>query len=109
MRRSRWAWAGIVALALSGSARAQTSNYSSALTGIKPSDVQFKQVDISGALRAPNGVVSTGSSNGFSLSNFFRKLMGPSPTPVMGRSNIPSAQYPSAVMPLPPVSSTVPR
>lgn len=107
MRLLRWACAGILALALTDRANAQ--DFQSALTGIKPSDVQFKQVDISGALRATNPVIESGSQNRFSLSNFFRRLTGPSTKTIIGRSNIPAPQYPSAIMPLAPIMSTVPK
>ena len=110
MRCLRWAFAGLVALALTNGAQAQTNgNFSTALTGVNPANIQFKQVDTSGALQLPTGTSQMNSST-FSVSAFFRRLVGSnSATPIIGQSNIPAAQYKAAVSPLPPISSTVPH
>lgn len=110
MRHLRWALPGIFALAIAGSASAQTAgNFSSGLTGVSPSAIKFKTIDTSTALQGATGAVNAGTSNSsFSLSGFFRKLVGPSPKQVIGVSNIPAAQYRAAFAPLPPVIGTVP-
>jgi hypothetical protein len=105
--RARWAWAVVVALALGGSAGAQ--DFSSALTGVKPANVTFKQVDTAGVLRSPIATMNTSGTSGFSLTGFFRKLVGPSPKPIIGQSNIPVPLFKNAVMPSLPISSTVQR
>jgi hypothetical protein len=104
--RARWAWAAILALGLTGGAKAQ--DLSSALTGVKPSNLQFKQVDTSGALRSPISAMNSGSSSRFSLTGIFRKLAAPSPKPIIGVSNIPAQQYPNGFAPSLPINSTVP-
>jgi len=89
---------------LMGSASAQ--DYSSALTGVKPSDVKFKTIDTSSVLRTPSMTTSSLGQT-FSLTNFFRKFTGPSTKPVRGVSAIPKAQYRSPVTPRLPTSSQV--
>jgi hypothetical protein len=110
MRSLRWAFATMVALALSNGAQAQTNgNFSTALTGVNASNLQFKPIDTSGALQLPSGT-SQMSSSTFNVSGFFRRLVGMnSATPIIGQSNIPAAQYNPAVSPLPPILSTVPH
>jgi hypothetical protein len=111
MRLLRWAFVGVLALALTDRAQAQTNIgpiQPNALTGIKPSDVQFKKVDTTSLLRAPIPAANTAGTNSFSLTGIFRRLTGTGTTPIMGRSNIPAPQYQSAVTPLLPVMSTVP-
>ena len=59
MRHARWSLAAALALAVGGLAHGQGANipqfqpagFSSALTGIKPTDVQFRQVDTQALLR----------------------------------------------------------
>jgi hypothetical protein len=107
MRQTRWALAGVLALVLAGGARAQ--NFQNALTGVKPENVQFRKVDTSATLRAPVTVLNSSSSSGFSLTNFFRRLVAPSPKSIQGMSAVPAPQYKNPFMPLPPVASTINR
>lgn len=106
MRRLRWALLGFVVLAMGNSANAQS--FANGLTGIKPSDVQFKQIDIPKTLMAPQATTQNIGPSRFSLSNLLRPFVGPSTKPVRGSSIIPNQQYPNAYNPLPPINSTVP-
>jgi hypothetical protein len=96
---------GVFALALAGDAHAQ--NFQSALTGVSPANIQFKQIDLSGAVAGTPALPSAGGS-GFSLTNFFRQVVGLGPT-LSGSSTIPAPRYSNAYNPLPPINSTVGR
>jgi predicted Zn-dependent protease len=118
MRRARWLMLGIFALAMCGVAAAQSANvpqgsFSSALTGIRPTDVQFKQIDTAALARAPvNTLQQTGQSR-FSLTNFFRKMFMPTAKPTRGVSplpdpqSVPGWQFPNS--PIKPVQPVIPQ
>jgi hypothetical protein len=95
MRRARWLLLFVLALAVYGTADGQSpslpqGSFSSGLTGIRPTDVQFKQIDTAALSRAPvNTLQQTGKSR-FSLSNFFRKMFMPSAKPTHGVSPLPA-------------------
>jgi len=118
MRRARWLMLGVFSLAMCGVAAAQTANvpqgsFSSALTGIRPTDVQFKQIDTTGLLRAPvNTLQQTGGSR-FSLTNFFRKMFMPSASPTRGVSPLPDPQkvpgWQFSNSPIKPVQPVIPK
>ena len=93
----------IFALALAGNAHAQ--NFQSALTGVSPANIQGKKVDVKGALVGPS-LTSAGTS-GFSLTSFFRQVVGLGNPTISGSSNIPAPRYANAYNPLPPINSTV--
>ena len=103
MRLERWAFLAVVALVFANNASAQ--NFQSALTGIKPSDVQQRKVDTANAMGGVAQLSSVGQPR-FSLTSFFRKITTFGGT-TLGRSNIPNQQYNNAYKPLQPVNSTV--
>lgn len=105
MRKLRWAWAAVIALAIEGNAQAQ--NFQSALTGVNPANITFEKVNIKGAMVGTPALTNVGAS-GFSLTSFFRQMVGLGPTKV-GRSTVPAPRYPNAYNPLPPINSTVNR
>ena len=106
MRCLRWAFVGVFALALTGSVHAQGSPQT-ALTGVKPSDLQFKKVDTGEVMRSANGAMNTAGASGFSLTSFFRRLTGPGNKTLMGSSAIPPPRFSKPVQPQLPVNSTV--
>lgn len=110
MRLASWVAVGVVAFGFATSANAQTSgspqaltpsNLSSVMTGVKPSDVQFRMPD--GRL-LPKGAVptsptaATATRSRFSLASLFARLTGSS-------NSGPST--PTAFKPVMPVMSTV--
>jgi hypothetical protein len=120
MRLARWSLVAVVALAVHGSADAQSTNlprgnFSSGLTGIRPTDVQFRQIDTTALTRgtaAPVQNIAQGQS-GFSLGRFFKKLFtfgsnrttGVSPLPNPG--TVPGWQFPnSPIKPMQPIIPT---
>lgn len=98
MRRARWTLAALFALAVCVSADAQSANvpkiapsgFSSAMTGIKPTDVQFRQIDTNKLLRAPGPVVQQVQAKKFSFGSFLRKITGIGSAPVRGVSPLPN-------------------
>jgi hypothetical protein len=114
MRRARWLLLGVLTLGVYGIAQGQNQtlpqgSFSSGLTGIRPTDIQFKQIDTGALSRAPiNTVQQTGKSR-FSLSNFFRKIFTPSTKPTRGVSplpapkDVPGWQFDSPFKPVKPV------
>lgn len=105
MRKAHLVLAGLIALALAPNARAQ--NFQSAISGVKPSDVQFKKVDTSGAIGGTSSLTTIGKSP-FSLTGFFRRITGlGQPKSVI--APVPAPQYKSSFTPLPPINSTVNR
>jgi len=103
MRITHWAIAGVCALAMSGTANAQ--NFQSGLTGVRPSDVTFRQVD-TGSVVQGTPSLPTSMQSRWSFSSFFRKVTNFGST-TRGSSNIPAQQYPNIVEPLRPTSSRV--
>jgi len=103
MRASKWVCAGALALTLSSSALAQ--NFQSSLTGVKPSEVTFKKIDVA---NVANGVPALPSSmeSRFSFTGIFRKITNFGST-TRGSSNIPQQQYPNIIEPRRPISSQV--
>ena len=121
MRHARWSLAAALALAVGGLAHGQGANipqfqpagFSSALTGIKPTDVQFRQVDTQALLRAPAPTMTNVSQNRFSFKNLFRNVFsfggktvhGVSPLP--DPKTVPGWQFPSS--PIRPVKPVIPN
>jgi hypothetical protein len=104
MRKAKWIVGAVLAFSFAGLAAAQ--QFQSALTGVRPSDVQFRKIDTSGAIASPS-LTSMGQSR-FSLSSFFRRLNPFAPS-TPARIVVPRQQYPSAFDPLPPINSTINR
>ena len=97
MHRARWSLVGMLALAVGNLANGQGANvpnlqpvgFSSALTGIKPSDVQFRQIDTKGLLRAPVPTIGKATESRSTIKNLFRKVFGFNSKPVQGVSPLP--------------------
>lgn len=105
MRMAHLAWAGVIALALATDAHAQ--NFQSAISGIKPSDVQFKKVDTSSAIGGAPSLTEAGQFS-FGLTGLFRKITNFNrPTPTATR--VPTPQYNSRFTPLKPINATIVR
>jgi hypothetical protein len=120
MRFSRWMAIGVVLLGLHSSASAQNTNFptrdfspsnlSSALTGVKPGNVQFRTPDGKTLASGAVAPASTTSSNRFSISNLFPRLSGTSVTrgpqrPTNTNSGIPNSG--TTFNPVGPVMSSV--
>jgi hypothetical protein len=111
MHLQRWALIAVLALGFAGELRAQniqnlsSATAPSAFTGISPSNVQFKAVDLSGASSSGTSILGS-SQNQFSLSSFFRRFSIFS-APTFGQSNIPAPSFANPVMPSMPINSTV--
>src|SRR5262245_58594839 len=97
MRRVRWALMGALALAIGNFANGQGANvpnlqppgFSSALTGVRPTDIQFRQIDTNKLLRAPVPAAMNTTQRSSGIGGFFRKVFGFIDKPKRGASPLP--------------------
>lgn len=110
MRRIFWVSAFMVVWLTAGNAHAQ--EFSSGFTGVRPAQIQFKQIDVPGLARSTSPVISSTSSPSMfgSLTNFFRSFnLTATGSSIRGNSAIPRPNYRESFTPVLPTVMTIPR